>query len=337
MRLRREPRSTRAPRLCRVSGSLTARALAGVWLLAGASPASAQARAEFIEVHMGVPVRVVVHAVDDVVAREAARAAYARIAELDAIMSDYRAESEVRRVSGRGDGMRWHHVSGELFEVLALALAIARVSDGAFDPTVGPLVALWRDARRERRLPSADVLARARARVGWQAVELNSPRRAVRLTRDSMRLDLGGIAKGYILQAALEVLRRRGITSALLEAGGDLVLGAAPPGQDGWVVEIGGRDTVLSQVAVATSGPTEQYIEISGVRYSHVIDVRTGLGAAFGGTAQSITVIAEGGATADAVATALSVADRDRYQALRAFPGVRCVRIVETPFPAGRR
>lgn len=306
--------------------------LGGVAALSASTPA--QGRAEFTEVHMGVPVRLVVHAGDGAAARAAARAAYARIADLDAIMSDYRAESEVRRLADVRDG--WTSVSPELFEVLARALEIAQVSDGVFDPTVGPLVALWREARREGRLPDMSRLARARARVGWRAIEMDSARRAVRLARDSMRLDLGGIAKGYILHEALGALRAQGVPRALIEAGGDLVLGEAPPGKSGWTVSIAGRDTLLSRVAVATSGPTEQFVEIDGVRYSHVIDVRTGLGARVEGVARIVTVIADNGATADAIATALSAAGGSAHQGLTSVPGVRLVLISDTPFPARR-
>lgn len=312
--------------------------VAAVLLASGTPLCSAHAqsptRAEFTEVHMGVPVRIVLHAPDEEMASVAARAAYARIAELDAIMSDFRAGSEVRRLSGtRG---AWTPVSAELLAVLTRSLEIARLSDGAFDPTVGPLVALWRQARREGRLPDSAALARARARVGWHGVQLDPSRHAVRFARDGMQLDLGGIAKGYILQQALASLRARGVSSALLDAGGDLLLGDAPPGSAGWRVTIAGRDTLLSAVAVATSGPTEQFVEIGGARYSHVIDVRTGLGTKFEGPGRIVTVIADDGATADAVATALAVPGRAPNRRLEAIRGVRRVVVGEAPFPDAR-
>ena len=131
-----------------------------------------------------------------------------------------------------------------------------------------------------------------------------------------MRLDLGGIAKGYILQQALGAMVPLGVTQALVEAGGDIVVGDAPPGRDGWRIDVAGSDAVfaaraarLTNAALATSGPTAQFVEIDGVRYSHVVDPRTGMGLTNGVTAR---VIARDGATADALATALTVAGPSR-------------------------
>lgn len=276
--------------------------------------AGAQARHEFTAVHMGVPVRMVLHAPSETEARDAARAAYARIAELDDKMSDYRPRSEVRLLSERpGD---WQSVSPELFTVLARADEISRNSGGVFDVTVGPLVHLWRESRRSGRLPDPDQLSRARSRSGAPLLEVDTLRRMVRLWTYGMRLDLGGIAKGYILQEALDRLRSRGVRAAMIEAGGDIVVGDPPPGQAGWSVFIAGADSTtlrraraLSNAAVATSGGSEQFVEIGGIRYSHVIDPRTGLGATGG---YIVTVIADDGALADAAATALSVLGPDR-------------------------
>lgn len=300
--------------------------VAFVLATAAARALPAQVRHEFTEVRMGVPVRMVVHAASDSGARTAARSAYARMAELEDVMSDYRPASEVRQLEHRAGA--WTAVSAELFAVLARAVEIARASDGAFDPTVGPLVALWREARHSGALPAPAALDSARARTGWALLELDPTRQAVRLARPGMRLDLGGIAKGYILQEALGTLRAHGVASALVEAGGDVVVGDAPPGRAGWRVEVAGADTALRRVAgalvngaIATSGPTEQFVEIGGVRYSHVVDPRTGIGL----TARTLTtVIAGDGATADALATALGVLGRERGAALmEAFDGVR--------------
>lgn len=275
-------------------------------------------RREYSELHMGGAVRLVLYAPSDSAARAAARAAYGRIARLEDIMSDYRPDSEVRRL-GRRHG-EWVVVNDELFDVLALALRVAEETDGAFDPTVGPYVALWREARRAGRLPPAGDLADARRRVGWRKVELDSTRRAVRLDGAGMRLDLGGIAKGFILDRARETLAQHGVASVLLEAGGDVVVGEPPPGRPGWRIEISGagpevaaRASSLAGAAVATSGGTEQFVVIDGARYSHVVDPRTGHGLTNGLVA---TVIASEGALADALATALTVLEGARAAAL---------------------
>jgi thiamine biosynthesis lipoprotein len=301
--------------------SAPGRILAAVTAVALASGAAAQdTRREYVELHMGMAVRVVLYAPDDPTARRAARAAYARIAELEDVMSDYRAESEVRRLAARvGAAVP---VSDDLFVVLARALDLWRKSDGAFDPTVGPFVELWRAARRTGRLPRRGELDSAAARVGSDKVHLDSVARTVRLDVPGMRLDLGGIAKGYILDRALAALGQQGVTRALLEAGGDIVMGDAPPGRagGGWRIAIPGGDTTLANSAVSTSGDTEQFVIIGGVRYSHVVDPRTGMGLT---SRREATVVARDGITADGIATALTVLDDAQGgRLLRAFPQV---------------
>ncbi len=293
-----------------------------VLVLLAAGRAEAQERHEYTEMHMGMPVHLLLYAPAGEGA-SAARQAFRAIARLEDIMSDYRPASELRRVSATHG--RCTPVSEPLFAVLGTALTVARATDGAFDPTVGPLVTLWRESRRTARLPSRAAIADARRRVGWRHVALDASRRCVRLARAGMRLDLGGVAKGFILQAALDTLRAHGVSRALLEAGGDIVVGDPPPGRRGWHVDAPGADAAvkeravaLANAAIATSGPTAQFVEIAGVRYSHVVDPRTGVGLTTGAVA---TVVADHGATADALATALTVLEPSRRAAAVArFP-----------------
>lgn len=293
-------------------------------LLLAAARGAAQVRHEFVEMHMGMPTRIVLYAPAGEGA-SAARRAFDVIARLEDVASDYRPAGELRRLSATHG--RWVPVSEPLFEVLERALRVARATDGAFDPTVGPLVALWREARRTGTLPSRRAVAAARRRTGWRHLSLDPARRRARLERAGMRLDLGGIAKGFILQAALDTLRAHGVTRALVEAGGDIVVGDAPPGRRGWRVDAPGADSIVApraaalvNAAVATSGPTAQFVEIGGVRYSHVVDPRTGVGLTRG---EHATVVAPHGATADALATALTVLDPSRRAAaLARFPEV---------------
>ncbi|MEX2269964.1 MAG: FAD:protein FMN transferase [Vicinamibacterales bacterium] len=262
--------------------------------------------------------RILLHASDGSRAERAARAAFERIAELDRVMSDYQPDSEVRRLETAG--RNWTPVSPDLLEVLTIAVSVARATEGAFDPTVGPLVALWREARKTGTLPAAPELDAARKLVSWRQLEINRAAGAVRLAQAGMRLDLGGIAKGYILQQALRTLRTNGLSRALIESGGDIVAASGPPGLAGWRVDAPGADDVfrrrassLTNAALATSGSTEQFIEIDGVRYSHIVDPRTGLGV----TNQVLArVIARDAATADALATALTVVGPAGAQAI---------------------
>jgi len=232
-------------------------------------------------------------------------------------MSDWRPESEVNQLAARAG--EWVEISAELYAVLRQAVEIAAASDGAFDPTVAPLVELWRESRSSGRLPDPAARDSARALVGWDRVALDKCRPLVRL-EPGTRLDLGGIAKGFILQEALAVLRARGVPSALIEAGGDIVVGDPPPGRSGWTIALGGADSTFANTAVSTSGTGEQSVTIDGVRYAHVVDRRTGLGVT---AARTVTVVAADAATADALATALVVLGPERGAGVAArFPAV---------------
>lgn len=273
---------------------------------------------------MGMEVRMVMEAPDEATARRAAGAAFARIAALDARLSDYRPDSDLRAIEGAApERLRVHP---EVYAVIVRAVEVARATGGAFDPTVAPVVALWRESRQSGRLPPADRLTAARALVDWSRVELDNTSGGVfvRLPVAGMRLDLGGIAKGYILQRALDTLREQGVSRAMIEAGGDIVAGDPPAGSAGWRVAISAACVVrgaemsaqfavrgtgppgvwLRNEALATSGATAQFVEIDGVRYSHVVDPQTGLGLT---GHRTVHVRAKDGATADAWATALSV------------------------------
>jgi thiamine biosynthesis lipoprotein len=238
-------------------------------------------------------------------------------------MSDYRDDSEIAELARRAGGPA-QPVSPDLFRVLEKAVAIAEASDGAFDPTVGPLVALWRAARRDRRLPDSAALEEARKRTGVGHLELNGGIRTVTMPHGA-RLDLGGIGKGFACDEAVRVLRDLGYPHALVSLAGDVVAGDPPPGQAAWSVAIGkgGRTEPVANAGISTSGDAEQFVEIGGVRYSHILDPRTGLGLT-GST--SATVIASDGMTADALATAACVLGEEKGRALvNRYPGARVV------------
>src|SRR5690606_19855306 len=131
--------------------------------------------------------------------------------------------------------------------------------------------------------PPPGVLAAALEQVGWERVELDPSRRAVRYAMPGTQFDLGGVAKGFALAEALEVLRRSGVPRVLLEAGGDIVVGDPPPGAPGWRVDtplaspaVAGRASRLANAALATSGPTAQWFLASGERRSHIVDPASG-------------------------------------------------------------
>jgi thiamine biosynthesis lipoprotein len=261
---------------------------------------------------MGTTFRIVLLTEDEEAGRAAAEAAFARADALNAILSDYDSGSEIRRLCDSAPHDESVRVSAELWEVLHYAREVSRQSQGAFDVTVGPLVRLWRQARRTERLPSPERLQEALSRTGWRRVEMDSERPAVRLPIEGMRIDLGAIAKGYAADECLKVLGEHGISRALIDAGGDIVLGDPPPGRRGWRVAVAGMDAdappigylLASRCAVASSGDTWQYAEIDGMRYSHIVDPATGLGLT---ERRLVTVVAPSGMAADAWASAVSV------------------------------
>ncbi len=266
---------------------------------------------------MGVAARIVFFAPDESAARQAERAVYARLNELDAVMSDYRKDSELMQLCSREPGV-WHEVSDDLCTVLWWAKVLAELSGGAFDPTVGPSVRLWREARRSGEMPDATELEAARQVSGHELMDVDVATRCVRLATAGMALDLGGIGKGFAADEALRTLARLGIHSALIDLGGDITLGHPPPGEAGWRVQVergagtgteedGAGDTielVLAHAAVATSGDREQFVIIGGERFSHIIDPRRGRALTQGAAA---TVIARSGTLADALASAACV------------------------------
>lgn len=201
-------------------------------------PATAQAAEqplEAVEPHMGTLVRIKLFAADEHQARSSFRAAFDRIAQLDAILSDYKPESELNRLC-RAPAGRPVAVSEDLFRVLAASQELAVQTGGAFDVTLGPVIRLWRQARKENRLPGAAALQEASTRCGYRKMHLDAQQRAATLDEPGMQLDLGGIAKGYAADAALEILRGRGIRSALVAISGDIVCGDPPPGKRGWKI-----------------------------------------------------------------------------------------------------
>ena len=306
--------------------------LIAVLLVSCVSESARLQRFEFQRPEMGLPFRLVLHAPDGTTATNVAEAAFARIAELNSILSDYEEGSELSRLSRSSGSGQAVAVSPDLWKVLAKSEEVSRASDGAFDLTVGPFVQLWKRARRQRELPTTNQIATAQASVGWRLVELDAGRHTALLRVPHMRLDPGGIAKGYALDEAAKVIRARGVTRFLVSGGGDMVAGEAPPGQHGWRVEVGVFDTTnapsprfvsLRNYALATSGDVFQRAEIGGVRYSHIVNPHTGLGL----TDHSlVTMLAPTGMTADALSKVVSVLGPEKgLPRLRSFPGVEAL------------
>ena len=262
---------------------------------------------------MGVPATITTWAPSEALAREASRAAFARMAALEQAISDYRPRSEsMLAVETVGEPIA-------ISEDFALAMSRSRVwhhrSGGAFDPTIGPLTALWRDGRRSGKTPTDRDVEFAGTTVGWSKLDFDEGARTIEFLTAAMRLDFGGIGKGLAADLALDSMRAHGLPRTLVEVGGDLVAGSPPPGRTGWRVRI---ETVpwdneleieLADAAVATSGDVEQFLEVEEdgviVRLGHLLDPRTGRAIR---TRRETTAIVRGGgafngADADALAS----------------------------------
>ncbi|HWY78225.1 MAG TPA: FAD:protein FMN transferase [Verrucomicrobiae bacterium] len=270
---------------------------------------------------MGTLFGITLYAGNGELATNAAKAAFHRVAELDAIMTDYNPDSELMRLC-RSPVEKPTHVSRDLFDVLAYSEKVSRQTGGAFDVTVGPYVTAWRAARKSRVLPSSREIVAMRESVGYEKLRLDSRRQTVTLLAPNMRLDLGGIGKGYAADKALKVLKQRGITRALVAASGDIAIGEAPPGKAGWKVGIGAMDgapdevartVILHDAGVSTSGDSEQNVEINGTRYSHIIDPATGLGLT---NRIQVTIIGPNATVTDGLDTPLGIMGVARALAL---------------------
>ncbi len=266
---------------------------------------------------MGTFARIIVIAEDSNTAKKCIETALAEIHKVDDLMSDFKSDSEISRVNK--DGFKTAvHLSQSTYEVLQRSIEFSKLTDGAFDVTVGPLVDLFHSAEKKQVAPTKEQIAQARSKVGFEKLKLDEQNRTAKFSVDGMRLDLGGIAKGYAVDKAVEAMQTCGAIGGMVDIGGDIrCFGAPPEGRNHWLIglqnpnlekETAGRNIVLklklTNGAVATSGDYQQYILIEGKRYSHIIDRKTitstkGL--------SSVTIIADNATDADALATAVSV------------------------------
>jgi len=290
-------------------------------------------RFEFTQAHMGTLFKIVLYASDEHSALRASKAAFDRIAELDRIMSDYQSSSELMQISQQAGGPP-ARISDDLYRVMSTAQETAQRSEGAFDITVGPVVRLWRRARRQHELPDPARLAQALDLVGYDKLRLDDRARTAQLLKPGMLLDLGGIGKGYAADETLRLLKQHGIDRALIAAGGDIAVGEPPPhaAAPGWTIAVASLDSpaqepkryvTLRNAGVSTSGDLEQHVDIDGTRYSHIVDPRTGR--AITGRV-SVTVIAPDDTTADALATAVCVLGPERgLKLIKSMPETRAL------------
>ena len=292
---------------------------------------------------MGTLAHLTAVATDPDTATACVEAALAEIEKVDLLMSDYKSDSEISRLNREG----FKHsvkVSESTYEVLQRSVQLSKMTSGAFDITVGPLVDLWRSAQEANSVPTVEQIADVRRKVGYEKLILDANETSARFTAEGMRIDLGGIAKGYAVDKAIEVVKAKGAIGAMVEIGGEVrCFGINSNNKNYW--KIGLQDPAesandlgnsklrlilkLNQAAIATSGDYQRFTLIEGKRYGHIMDRKTGTGTK---GPSSVTIIADNATDADALATALSVLGKDKgLDLIDTIPNAEAILITSSP------
>ncbi len=239
------------------------------------------------------------------------QSAFDYIAEMEGELSRYQPHSEISRINN-SQTQSWVKVSENTFQVLETALVYAEFSKGEFDPTIGPLVDIWGIGGESPQIPSNIEIARILPLIDYKTVNLNSERKAVMLMREGVRLDIGGIAKGWIADEIANYLHENGARHILINLGGNIrIMGGKP---DGKPFRIGMQDPFgergsylgvfsLSEGSVVSSGVYERFFEADGIRYHHILDTETGYPVDKGLAA--VTIISPYSVDGDALSTTL--------------------------------
>ena len=269
-----------------------------------------QDRFEFEHQQMGTQIRLVCYTSNQKMADSASNAVFTRIDDLNSILSDYLVDSELNKLCR--ETRRDVVISDDLYKVMLESVEISKTSTGAYDITAGAIIRLWRAAKKSSKLPTDEEIKQAMGSVGYQNLTFKAWG-LVRLEKEDMQLDLGGIGKGFAADEALKILHSFGLKQVLIDMGGDIVVGDPPPQKEHWTLAFyyydeDGKEVTqklaLKNQAVATSGDLYQFMEIDGIRYSHIVDPKTGM--ALQNNIQ-VTTIAPNATMADGYASALSV------------------------------
>jgi thiamine biosynthesis lipoprotein len=259
-----------------------------------------------------------------------------RFREIEDRMSVTLPDSELNRINTHA-GIEPVQVQSDVFEVLELAVHYAELSDGAFDPTVGPLVSLWNIGGDNPRLPSPEEIDALLPLVSWRDLELDRERGTVFLKRPGMALDLGAIAKGYAADEAAEILRKNRIKRAIIDLGGNILTYGEKRDKSPWRVGVqnplDSRGAYIGIVeirdqTVVTSGVYERFFEAAGIRYHHLLAPADGYPARNG--LLSISIVTGRSVDADALSTAVFVLGYERGKALvESLEGVGAIFVFE--------
>lgn len=304
-----------------------------IFCVDASSAASVERRFTQIRYIMGTLCEVTVFAADEESADKSIRAAFDELQRLDLLMSNYREDSELSRVN-REAGKCAVEADPELLSVINLSLKYSRLSGGAFDITAGPLMRAWGFFGSDKMVPSDEELSRAKAAVGYQKVKVDTASQTIEFSTPEVELDLGAIGKGYAVDKAIDVLKKSGISRAVVNAGGNLcVIGELPVEESSVGIQHPRKDGLLATIrlkdmAVASSGDYEKFFVADGKRYSHIMDPRTGKPVA---ETVATTVVSITAVEADALSTAVYVlGPRDGVRLVESLPGAECLIVYQS-------
>jgi len=297
------------------------------------SRTSSGAIIERTRLYMGtiIQIKVPVGAEDDKEGiKQAIDRALEEIGRIEAVFSVFNKDSEIAKIN-RLKQAEALMISDEVFRVIEKSVEYNKITDGAFDITVKPLVDLWAQAKEAKRLPSDLAVRDALDKTGSQFIVLDNVNKTIAFKKDGMALDMGGLAKGYATDRAIEVLKENGVLNAIVSSGGDMYclgrrsrdklweVGIRHPRKKGQIIlQVGVEDK-----AVDTSGDYEKYFISNGRRYSHIIDPRTGY--PIGDGVVSATVFANDSMTADILATALTILGEDGMEMIKSVNGAGAI------------
>jgi len=281
---------------------------------------------------MGTFIEITVWGGDDAAAAQAIEEAFGEFDRLDRMMTTWLPDSEVSLINAAAGGGKPIIVSPELFECLTRAVEYSRLSGGLFDVTVGAFSGTWKfDEDNDGTIPAAPEVEERRKLVGWKDLVLDAKRRSVLLRRKGMKITLGGIAKGFAVDRATQILRKRGMVDFIVRAGGDMYV-SGRHGDRRWRVGIrdprGPRDAIFAAADVedmtfSTSGDYERFTVKDGKRYHHILDPRTGYPAT---ASRSVTIMAKDGTLAEGLSKTLFIlGPKEGMAFLKKVPGAEAV------------
>lgn len=317
------------PRACPTPLALTLLFFAGLLLPTCGSPHRPYIETASI---MGTTFSITIDGYDD--ASAAAEDAFEEIRRIDRLLSTYKENSQISDVNRRAAAMPIS-VDADFWNVLAASRVYYRLSDGGFDPTIYPLMRLWGFTKRQGRIPAKNELDSVLPLVDFDKITLDKSAHTVHFESDGMALDFGGIAKGYAVDRAIEMLKKRGVKNAIIDAGGNFYALGTPNGREHWRAGIRHplkHDALIAMlpvtdIGVATSGNYERFFEINGKKYCHIIDPRTGRPVE---GMLSATIIADTAMAADALSTsAFVLGEKNGMRLIESLPGVEGMLILQ--------